>query len=73
MVSGLVHGVGIARDFPAPEVLGADGDAQRGWRIWTSLLEVVGHFLAVVELIGLVLAVDLDDVGVFRVRLIDQF
>lgn len=52
MVAHTCHGVGVAGDFPAAEMLGADGEAERFGGVEGALFEVASAFLRVVELVG---------------------
>lgn len=63
--------VGAAGDFPAAEVLGADGEAEEVVCIWVDAVQVGGHFLGVVEFVGGCCVVGCDFVGVVLVRLVD--
>lgn len=65
---GRVRGAG---DFPAAEVLGADGEVEEVGGGGVETLEVGGHLLGVVELVGDCGAVDGDCVGVITVCGVD--
>ena len=71
MVAGARHGVARARHFPAPEVLGADGEAEGLGGGGGALFEVGSAFLRVVDFVGHLGAVDGDFVWVFGVGCVD--
>lgn len=71
MVADFRGGVGGAGDFPAAEVLGADGEAEEVVCGGVYAVQVGGHLLGVVELVGDLCVVGWYRVGVVLVRLVD--
>lgn len=71
MIPDFCGRVRAAGDFPAAEMLGADGKAEEVGGIWIDAVEVEGHFLGVVEFVGRCDVVGFDLVGVVAVRGVD--
>lgn len=71
MVADFCGGIGGAGDFPAAEVLGADGEAEEVGCVGIYTVEVGGHFLGVVQFVGDLCITGGYYVGVVLVRLVD--
>ena len=72
MVPDLGGGVRAAGNFPAAQVLGADGEAEELGGVGLEAVEVGGHFFGVVLFVGECGVVGCDLVWVGLVRLVDE-